>query len=87
MGKQGGTFIQTGCIGFQKMRLLFDQNAKAARIKAGLSQADVAELTGIPQSRIFKIKLGRVNMTLETMMVLARAVGRDVRFLMTPANT
>ena len=47
----------------EEMRLLFRQNCKAARIKAGLSQETVSERTGIPQPRISMIELGKVNIT------------------------
>jgi transcriptional regulator with XRE-family HTH domain len=62
----------------EKMRMLFGQNCKAARVKAGLSQEIVAARTGIPQPRISKIELGKVNITLETMMILARVVNQDL---------
>jgi DNA-binding XRE family transcriptional regulator len=57
-------------------------NCKAARIEAGLSQADIAESTGIPQSRVSQIELGKANITLETMMILARVIDRDLLYLL-----
>jgi transcriptional regulator with XRE-family HTH domain len=70
----------------EEMRLLFGRNCKAARIEAGLSQVDVAERTGIPQPRISMIELGKVNITLETMMILARVVDHNVIHLMSPTG-
>jgi transcriptional regulator with XRE-family HTH domain len=66
----------------KEMRMLFGQNCKAARIEAGLSQADIAERTGIPQSRVSQIELGKANITLETMMILARVIDRDLLYLL-----
>jgi transcriptional regulator with XRE-family HTH domain len=64
------------------MRMLFGQNCKAARTEAGLSQADLAERTGIPQPRVSQIELGKANITLETMTILARVIDRDLLYLL-----
>lgn len=62
----------------EEVRHLFGLNCKNARLSAGLSQAAVAELTGVPQPRLSQIEQGRHNLTIETMAVLANAFGRDL---------
>ncbi len=50
-----------------------------ARIKAGLSQRELARKSGIAQSDISKIESGRANPTLSTMNRLAAAMGKELR--------
>lgn len=64
------------------VRLLFGQNCRTARIKAGLSQEEVSIRTGIPQPRLSKIEQGKQNLTIDTMIVLATAVGCDLAYLL-----
>ncbi len=46
-----------------------------SRFESGMSQTQLAELTGIPQSAIAKIEKGRGNPTLNTIVKLAEALG------------
>jgi DNA-binding XRE family transcriptional regulator len=57
-----------------EIRKVFGKNCKEARIRKGLSQQEIAATTGIAQSRVAQIELGRVNVTLETVMRIARYV-------------
>jgi transcriptional regulator with XRE-family HTH domain len=66
----------------ETMQLLFGENFRQARTKAGLTQRDVEAQTGIKQAYISQIEGGKHNPTLGTMMVLAHAVGKDVRALL-----
>lgn len=61
---------------------IFGQNVRAARIKAGLTQAQLAERTGTTQQYVSSVEAGQQNITLDTMAALARAVGRDVTALL-----
>jgi transcriptional regulator with XRE-family HTH domain len=54
------------------LRKVFGQNARAARVKAGLTQAQLAERT----------EAGHQNITIDTMAALARVIGRDVSALL-----
>jgi transcriptional regulator with XRE-family HTH domain len=67
-----------------EMRALFAANVRQARLKAKLTQVDVEGLTGISQHYISQIERGALNITLDTMVSLARAVGSDVRTLLKP---
>lgn len=63
----------------------FGASLRAARVNAGLTQSDLAEVTGVEQKYISRIENGAVNMTLDTMAVLAKALGLDVKvFLAQP---
>jgi transcriptional regulator with XRE-family HTH domain len=64
------------------VRLLFGQNCRAARVKAGLSQEEISIRTGIPQPRVSRIEQGKQNLTIDTMIILAKALGRDLAYLL-----
>ncbi len=66
----------------KELRRLFGKTVGQPDIEAGLSQADIAERTGIPQPRVSRIQLGEVNDTPETMMLLARVIDRDLVYLL-----
>ena len=61
---------------------LFGKNLREARIKAGLTQAQVAERTGLTQQYVSLVEAGHQNITLGTMTALARVVAQDVRTLL-----
>ena len=61
-----------------ELRVLFGANLRQARHKAGLSQEDVAAHAGIHQPRVSEAECGVYNVTLETMVILADAVGVEV---------
>lgn len=61
-----------------ELRLAFGRNVKAARLKANMTQADLAERCGILQHRISRIELGQINVTLGTMARIAKAFDDDV---------
>jgi transcriptional regulator with XRE-family HTH domain len=67
-----------------EMRALFAANVRQARLKAKLTQGDVAAVTGIQQHYISQIETGSRNITLDTMASLAQALGSDVRTLLKP---
>jgi transcriptional regulator with XRE-family HTH domain len=70
-----------------QQRREFGASLRAARLNAALTQADLAALTGVDQKYISRIENGTVNLTLETMAVLARALGLDVKvFLAQPTE-
>jgi transcriptional regulator with XRE-family HTH domain len=66
----------------QEMHVLFGANLRQARLKAKLSQAEVAARTGMRQPYISDIENGVRDITLGTMTSCARAVGTDVRTLL-----
>jgi ribosome-binding protein aMBF1 (putative translation factor) len=55
--------------------LLFAKALSAARAKQGLSQKQLAELTGIDQSDLSKIERGVSNPSVSTMERIATALG------------
>lgn len=60
----------------------FGANFRDIRKEAGLTQAQVASLSGIEQTEISKIERGRVNMTLAKMQKLAKVVDHDVSVIL-----
>jgi|SRR5271165_2810352 len=61
---------------------LFGKNLREARIKANLTQAQVAERTGLTQQYVSLVEAGHQNITLGTMTALAKVVDQDVRTLL-----
>jgi transcriptional regulator with XRE-family HTH domain len=65
-----------------ELHVLFGANLRQARLKAKLSQAEVAARTGMGQPYISEMEKGVRDITLGTMASVARAVGTDVRTLL-----
>jgi transcriptional regulator with XRE-family HTH domain len=57
-----------------------------ARRRANLTQRELAEVAGRPQSTISKIERGRRDPTLTTLRELVRAAGFDLRFQLVPRD-
>jgi DNA-binding XRE family transcriptional regulator len=56
----------------------FGANLKAARLKQGLTQAQLAERAGLLQQYVSLIESGKQNVTLTTAQTLARVVHQNV---------
>ena len=82
MGAKGGPTSKGAGKTQEALSALFGANFRDARLKAGLTQADVVARTGIQQADISRIENGAQNLKLSTMVILARAVGTDVRTLL-----
>lgn len=65
----------------ERMRMIFGENCKAARKAAGLSQAALGSRTGFPQTMVSEIELGKVNITLQTMVLIAKALNVELSAL------
>jgi DNA-binding XRE family transcriptional regulator len=63
---------------FNDLQAVFGENLKTARLKIGLKQSELAEKTGLTQQYLSRIETGQLNVTLRTMMALAKVVGQDV---------
>ena len=59
----------------EDLQAIFGENLRAARLKGGLKQSDVAERSGLSQQRLSLIESGHINLTLKTMTRLAEVVG------------
>lgn len=64
------------------LRSVFGRNLRAARRKAGLTQAELGERTGLTQQYVSHVEAGHQNITIETMVALARIVGQEVSDLL-----
>lgn len=51
---------------------------RALRQKAGMTQKELAEKASLPRATIVRVESGRRNATLETLMSMAGAMGRDL---------
>ena len=60
------------------LQVLFGERLRQARIAAGMTQAEMAERSGVHVQYISKVELGQKNLTLGTMAKLAAAVGHSV---------
>ena len=58
---------------------------KDAREKKGLSQRELSERSGVPQSHISRIENGAVDLRLSSLIELARTL--DMELLMVPRKT
>jgi transcriptional regulator with XRE-family HTH domain len=67
-----------------ELRKTFGANFRAAREKAGMTQARVAEAIGTNRAYISHVERGVHNITIETMVQLAGVVGRRVADLLKP---
>ena len=57
-----------------------------ARRKKGLSQKELADITGVPQARISKIERGNGNPTISTLDRLASGLNMTLEFALRPAG-
>jgi len=71
----------------KELRVALGNNFREARTRKGMSQQQIAAATGITQGRIARIELGQVNVTLETIMRIARVVDSDPLHLLRPPNS
>jgi DNA-binding XRE family transcriptional regulator len=62
----------------EDFQAIFGQDLRAARLKAGLKQSDVAARTGLTQQYLSLIEAGQQNITLRTMFLLAEVVDHDL---------
>jgi len=57
------------------MRRLVGRNVKAARLKAGLSQEQLAERSGFTQQYLSGLECGKRNPTIVSLYEIAQALG------------
>ena len=57
---------------------------RQARMRAGMTQAELAERTGLKQSQISALESGRANPTLETLACIAKGLGVEAHFTLKP---
>lgn len=53
----------------------FGQRLRQARVKAGMSQSDLEETSGIPKARLSRYENGHVVPSIQTLKRLAKALG------------
>ena len=65
----------------------FGANLRAARLKLGLTQAQLAEQSGLLQQYVSLVESGKQNVTLISALSLARVVRQDLRKLLRRAKS
>ena len=68
----------------EALQVLFGENFRGARLRAGLTQREIETQTGLKQAYISQIERGKLNPTLASMVALAEVVRKDVRALLKP---
>lgn len=58
----------------EKFLLRFGKNLKKVRNKRGMTQEDLAEISGLTLSQIARIETGRLNTSISTVNVLLRSL-------------
>jgi transcriptional regulator with XRE-family HTH domain len=81
-GRQRGEPPKTDEPVSKDLAALYGKNLREARIRVGLTQAQVAERTSLTQQYVSLVEAGHQNITLGTMTALASVVGQDVRALL-----
>ena len=71
----------------EAMQILFGENLRLARLRAGLTQQELAAKANIRQAHVSQIEGGKLNPMLMTMVVLAEAVGKDLPTLLRPPTS
>ncbi len=61
-----------------ELQAAFGRSVKAGRQKAGLTQTELADLSGISRVDISRIEGGQINVTLRTMRKLAESLDLQV---------
>lgn len=84
-GREGGT-PGAGRRALPPERLAFAANLQRARQSASLTQAELAEKSGVSQPHISALESGTWEPRLATIMQLARALGVEPGALLPPAN-
>lgn len=67
----------------RRKRKVFAQNLRAARIEAGLTQNDVAKITGLTQAFLSLVETAQTNISLDNAVVLAEVVRQPLCKLLT----
>jgi DNA-binding XRE family transcriptional regulator len=63
---------------FNDLLALFGANLRAARLKSGLTQTQLAEQAGLLQQYVSLVESGKQNVTLTTALSFARVVGLEL---------
>lgn len=68
----------------EDVRQLVGDNVQRLRLKAGLSQAALADLLGVDRSYVSGLETGKRNPTVVTLWHLAQALGVEPHLLLRP---
>jgi transcriptional regulator with XRE-family HTH domain len=69
-----------------KLRTKFGEDLRVARIKAGLSQAQLAKRLGRSQQYVSLIESGHRRLPIEAMTLIMRALGLELEIITRPTR-
>ncbi len=64
------------------LQAIFGRNLRVARLRKGMTLAELAEAVGTSVPYLSQVENGEKNVTLDTMRKLAAAIGQDVRTML-----
>jgi transcriptional regulator with XRE-family HTH domain len=70
----------------KRLRLKFGEDVREARIKAGLSQAQLAQRLGRTQQYVSLIESGQRRLPMEAMVLIMRALGLEIDIVTRPQS-
>ena len=62
-----------------RLQTTIGANVRVLRVQEGLTQGELAERAGITQQALSRLELGRLNITMRTLVRLAVAMGAEVQ--------
>ena len=62
----------------KSLREQFGREIREARLQAGMSQTDLGKLINKAQTYVSELEHGHINLTIDTMLLMAHAVGLKV---------
>ena len=60
---------------------LLPKDLRAARLKKGLTQTELAQKVGMPQGHISSIEQGKIDLRLSTLVEIARVLDQEVMLI------
>ena len=69
------------------LQALFGERLRQARVAVGMTQAEMAERSGVNVQYVGRVELGQKNLTLGTMVKLAAVVGLSVSDMLRDPGT
>lgn len=76
------TSAERDYINSEKKYMQIIMSLKQLRLTLGLTQAALAKKSELPRTTISKIESGSRNTTLQTIMILAKAMGKDITIVL-----
>ena len=86
-GTQDKSLSDEAILVLSALQIRFGERLRQARLAANMTQADMAERSGIHEQYVGRVEQGRKNLRLDTMVRLALVVGHSVSDMLRELNT